>query len=355
MFLESLGADESVRRLFQAHAARGLVLARVGAVERGHYHLLIEDGELIAEASGAFRHRSAGASAMPATGDWVAARVVGPGQALVEAVLARKSLFARRAAGKREDQQPIAANVDLVLVICGLDGDFNPRRVERYLALANVARVESVIVLNKADLCDDVASRVLEMAQAAPGTPILTSSTRTPEGLDQIRSLLAFGRTLALLGSSGVGKSAIINCILGEDRRRTQEVRKSDSRGRHATTTRELIPLPGGGALIDTPGMRELQLWAGPDNLEQTFDDIARIARECRFRDCSHSGEPDCAVAEAISEGALRADRIQSYRKLAAEARRHIERGDAPAAASRKKKDKALAKRIRAFYREDRA
>src|SRR5581483_1381623 len=275
---------------------------------------------------------------MPVVGDWVAARIVGPGQAIVDAVLPRRTLFSRRAAGRREDQQPIAANIDVVFLVCGLDGDFNLRRLERYLTLAAESGASPVIVLNKADTCADLAARIEETAEVAASAPIVACSARNAEGLDELGTFLGDGRTVALLGSSGVGKSTILNRLLGEERFRTNEVRESDSRGRHTTTHRELVALPQGGALIDTPGMRELQLWASQESVEATFDEIAGIAAGCRFRDCSHNGEAGCAVADAVARGEIGEDRMASYRKLMAEARHHEIASDTLAAIELKRK-----------------
>lgn len=353
MTLESLGADASVHNLFQPYAARGLVLARVAVSQRDHYQLFTSDGEIAAEAAGALWHRTPDRSGMPVTGDWVAVRIVDPYFAIVEDVLPRKTVFSRRAAGRREDQQAVAANIDLVFLVCGLDGDFNLRRIERYLTLAAESGAEAVVVLNKADLCADITNRLTETASVAHAVPIVPASTRTPGGLDAVREFLAYGRTVALLGSSGVGKSAIVNGLLGEDRLRTGAVRESDSRGRHTTTHRELIPLASGGALIDTPGMRELQLWSGQESVDQTFDEIAEIAATCRFRNCSHSGEIGCAVASAIADGVISDERWQSYRKLIAEVNRHALMTNPVAAAESKKKLKAVHKGMRTFYRSN--
>lgn len=352
MSLESLGADAVVQSLFAPYAARGLLLARVAVSQRDQYQLFTAAGEFRAEASGALWYRSPDSAAMPVTGDWVAARSVEPGFAIVEAVLPRKTVFSRKAAGRREDEQPVAANIDLVFLVCGLDGDFNLRRLERYLTLAAEAGAEPVVVLNKTDLCPDIDARLAETAAVARGVPVAPATTRTPDGLDGLRLYLADGRTVALLGSSGVGKSAIVNGLLGEERYRTSAVRESDSRGRHTTTHRELIPLPQGGALIDTPGMRELHLWAGQQSLDQTFDEIAAIAAGCRFRNCSHSGESGCAVAQAIAEGELSDERLKSYRKLMAEVKWREEMTDPLAATETKRKVKAIHKRMRAFYRQ---
>jgi ribosome biogenesis GTPase len=337
--------------LFEAHAARGLALARVAIAQRNHYQLLTESGELAGEPSGALLYQAPDRAALPVTGDWVAARLAGSSPAMVEAVLPRRTLFSRRAAGRREEEQPLAANIDLVFLVCGLDADFNLRRLERYLTLAAEAGTEVAVVLNKSDLCADVEARLRETAAVARDAPIVAASTLTAGGLDALRAFLGYGRTVALLGSSGVGKSAIVNGLIGEDRLRTGEVRESDGRGCHTSTRRELIPLPGGGALIDTPGMRELQLWAGRESLDTAFDEIAEMAARCRFRDCTHSTEPGCAVRAAIEEGSVSGDRWQSYRKLLAETQHHEEKTDPAAAANRKKRWKTIHRNARAMYK----
>jgi len=328
------------------------VLARVAVSQRDQYRLLTEDGELSAEASGGLWYRTPDRAGMPVVGDWVAGRLVGPEQAIVENVLPRRTLFSRRAAGRRNDEQPVAANVDLVFLVCGLDGDFQLRRLERYLTLAAESGAQPVVVLNKADLCADLPARLSETAAVARGAPVVPATTRGEGGIEALREYLAYGRTVALLGSSGVGKSSLINCILGEDRLPTNEVRVSDSRGRHTTTHRELIPLARGGALIDTPGMRELQLWAGQASVDETFDEIAAIAMECRFRDCSHGGEVGCAVERAIADGIISEERWRSYRKLLGEARRHEEMADKVAAEASKRRVKMVHRAMRKYYKQ---
>jgi len=352
MFLESLGADDSVFASFRPYASDGLVLARVAVSQHDHCQLLTEQGEIAGEPSGALCYRAADLADMPVTGDWVAARVVDSSLAIVEAVLTRKTVLSRTAAGRSARQQPVAANIDLVFLVCGLDGDYNLRRLERYLTLTMEAGAEAIVVLNKSDLCQDVEKRINETAAVARGAPIVATTTLVPGGVDELRRFLAFGRTVALLGSSGVGKSAIINRLLGQQRQRTHEVRASDSRGRHTTARRELIPLGGGGALIDTPGMRELRLWAGEDSVLQAFDDIAELAAGCRFRDCSHTGEMGCAVGRAVAGGYLAEGRLKNYFKLRAEAKRHEELSNRLAAVHRKRSAKAMERRIRAFHRE---
>jgi ribosome biogenesis GTPase len=352
MNLEAIGATASVFRAFFPYGDQSLTLARVAACSRDQYRLYAADGELDAEPSGALWYRTADRAGMPVTGDWVAARVVNASQAIVEAVLPRQSLFSRRAAGRRADEQPIAANIDLVFIVCGLDGDFNLRRLERYLTLAAASRAGAVVVLNKADLCTDLEAALAETRAIAGSVPVVGVSTIEAHGIAPVRAYMEFGRTVALLGSSGVGKSSIVNALLGEERLRTCEVRADDSRGRHTTTIRELIALPDGGAVIDTPGMRELQLWASEDCVDAVFDEVTALGAECRYRDCSHTVEQGCAVLAAIADGSLDADRVKSYRKLVGEARRHELLADPLAALEQKRKWKAIHKAQREFYRK---
>lgn len=351
--LELIGADARLRAAFEPYRGPGLELARVAMAQRDLYHLFTDSGERSAEASGALWYGTADASSMPTVGDWVAARIVNREQAIVEAVLPRRSLFRRRAPGKREESQSIAANIDRVFVVCGLDGDFNLRRVERYLTLAAEAGVEAVIALNKTDVCPDSAARVREVSSITDG-PVISFSALARDGVAPLRPFLESSPTVALLGSSGAGKSTIANALLGEQRLRTGAVRESDNGGRHTTTHRELIPLPGGGALIDTPGMRELQLWASAESVNEVFDEIAALAARCRFADCSHTTEPDCAVAMALASGLLEAARWNSYCKLRAEAHRHEALADAQIASEDKRKLKRLMRDIKRMYQSRR-
>jgi ribosome biogenesis GTPase len=350
MDLQSLGAGQEIYGAFETYAAHGLTLGRVAAGQRDQYRIFTAGGECAAEASGALWYRTPDRAGMPVVGDWVAARVLDD-QAIVEAVLPRRTLFSRRAAGRREEEQPIAANIDLVFLVCGLDGDFNLRRLERYLTLASESGAQPVVVLNKADLCSDLPVRLAETRSVARDAPVVTASARTATGIDGLTGFLLPGRTVALLGSSGVGKSTLVNRLVGEERLRTNDVRESDSRGRHTTTHRELVPLPGGGALIDTPGMRELQLWAGQDSVDRTFDEISAFAARCRFRDCSHAGEHGCAVEAAVRDQSISPERWESYRKLAAEARRHELLTDPLAARLAKRKLKTMHKAQKEIYK----
>ena len=245
--LKMIGAADQVTQ-------PGLTLGRISAVHRDQYRLYTEQGEMNAEAIGALLYRAPDRSALPAVGDWVGVQVLDSALAMIHEVLPRRTKFSRRSAGKREAEQVIAANIDLVLILCGLDGDFNPRRIERYLTLAQESGAEAAVVLSKADLCENLPARIEEVREITRGIAVVCISAMSEPGIGAILPWLGRGRTIALLGSSGAGKSTLVNQLLGEERQRVQEVRESDSRGKHTTTHRELIPLPMGGALIDTPG-----------------------------------------------------------------------------------------------------
>jgi ribosome biogenesis GTPase len=320
--LEALGWSDALRQAFAPFATEGLEPARVAVVHSGLHRVCGEQGELLAEVAGRLRHQASGGQDLPAVGDWVAIRPrAGEGRATIHAILPRRSRFSRKAAGDETREQVLAANVDTVFLLAGLDGDYNPRRIERYLVTAWDSGAEPVVLLSKADLCEDVPARVAEIEALAAGVPVHAVSSLRREGLEAVRGYIPPGRTVALLGSSGAGKSTLINALLGEERLRTREVRRADSRGRHTTTRRELILLPGGGLVIDTPGMRELSLWQPGEGLTSTFDDVEALAAGCAFKDCRHESEPRCAVREAVASGSLPSERLESWRKLQGELR----------------------------------
>jgi ribosome biogenesis GTPase len=281
------------------------------------YRVYVEGGEIEAMLAGRLKHHARGRSDLPAVGDWIVLRRrPDEDRGVVVGVLPRRSRFSRRMAGRITGEQVVAANVDVVLITMGLDGDFNVRRLERYLLLGRESGARPAILLTKPDLAPDLDAQAAAVRALAGDVPVHVVGPKRGEGLEPVRAMLAPGLTGALLGSSGVGKTTIINRLVGDDSRRTREVRASDDRGRHTTTRRELVVLPGGGLLIDTPGMRELQLWEGGDSVRDTFEDVDALARSCRFSDCRHRQEPRCAVKAAVSEGRLAADRLASYLKL---------------------------------------
>lgn len=316
MTLESLGWSAEHEHAFTPFAADGLVPARVAAVHRAAYELFAPPATLEAACTGRLLHLSREPADLPAVGDWVACSLrPGEERADIAAVLPRRSVFLRRAPDGRSEA--LAANVDVALVVGGLDGNHNPRRLERFLTVAREGGSAPVIVLNKADVREDAERLRDEVERRSGGAPVHLVSAVTGEGLEAVRGLLVPGRTLVLLGSSGVGKSTLLNALAGEDLAITGAAREADSRGRHTTTHRELHVLTGGALVVDTPGLRELaQASADAEALEATFDEIALAARQCRFRDCRHAGEPGCAVVAALETGEIEADRWTSFRRL---------------------------------------
>lgn len=326
--LHELGWTPSLEEALRALRDPNLIPARVSAVHRDAYHLQTEDTACAATLRGRLRHQ-AGPASLPVVGDWVAARLhCEPIRASVEAVLPRSTLLVRKHADRTHAPQPIAANVDTVFIVTSLNRDFNLRRIERGLALVRESGAEPVVVLSKVDLCTDPSHPLTQVAKVAHHAPVHALSTVTGEGLGALSAYLVPGRTVALLGSSGVGKSTLANALLGTGRMMTRAIRAHDDRGRHATTHRELFALASGALLVDTPGMRELGLWDADEGLAQTFEDVECLIAECRFSDCMHGRERGCAVQAAIVAGALSVERFASYQKLARELAHEARRGD---------------------------
>ena len=314
--LHDLGWDASWEDAFEPYAARQLIPARVAVRHHGPCELWTERGSVGGLPAGKLTDEE-----LPAVGDWVAARPLpGERKALIEDVLPRRSAFTRKEAWRRTVEQVVAANVDTVFLMSSLGPDLNTRRLERYLVGAWESGAQPAIVLTKADLEPDHVAAVLDVETIAFGVPIHVVSAVSGEGLGELEPYLRRGATIALLGSSGVGKSTLVNRLAGRDVLTVREVR-ADGRGRHTTTHRELVLLPDGGLLLDTPGMRELQLWAGEESLDGTFEDVAALTADCRFNDCAHESEPGCAIRAALAEGSLPAERWESYRKLQRELR----------------------------------
>jgi len=346
MHLQQAGWNNSWAQHFTEFAAKGLLPARVLAQHRQSYSLWTDSGEADAEVAGALLYRAA-AGELPAVGDWVAVRQYTPADlAIITDVLPRKTKFSRKVGGPAAEEQVIAANIDLLFIVCGLDHDYNLRRLERYLVAAGQSGASAVIVLNKADVCADVDARMNEVRAIAPGVPLVAISALDAAADEPMTSrfvggeksfhatakallpLIASGETAALVGSSGAGKSTIVNQLLGTAMQATQPTRESDSRGRHTTTHRELFFLPNGGLVLDNPGIRELQLWSqdfrdgNPQSaVDEAFPEIEALAASCAFRDCAHNTEPDCAVQNALSAGAIDGARWRSYLKLRRELR----------------------------------
>ena len=292
---------------------------RILSQEKGFFRLVTRQGEKLAEISGRFRHQAAVASDYPAVGDFVMAdwNEAG-GNAVIHHVLARRSCFTRKAAGVSREEQVVAANIDTVFLCMSLNNDYSLRRLERYLSIAWDSGASPVIVLTKADLCADLPARLEEIGAVAVGVDVLVTSALAEEGVSQLLPFLRPGRTVAFIGSSGVGKSTLINRLLGEERQDTQGLR-NDDKGRHTTTRRELLLLPCGAMVIDTPGMREMGMWDNAAGVEHTFAEIEELAGHCRFSDCTHQSEPGCAIQRALRQGDISPERWQAYQKLLAE------------------------------------
>ena len=347
--LKDLGWDDGWSQAFAPYAADGLVPGRVAIEFNYIYRVFAESGELQTQHTGKLRHE---AESLSAVGDWVAIRV-SPGEAAgtIEAILPRRSKFSRKVAGELTEEQIVAANIDTVFIVMGLDGDYNPRRLERYLVLAHESGARPVVILNKADVADHLPEDLDEIQVLAVGIPVHAISAKQGTGIEAIYAYLGSGKTGALLGSSGAGKSTLVNALLGEERFKTKDVRAHDSRGRHTTRHRHLILLPEGrGLLVDTPGMRELQLWS-QDGARETFDDVMELAQGCHFTDCRHRDEPRCAVKQAVEDGTLAADRLEGFLKLQDELKSLDARKDVRAQIDEKRKIKSVNQSLKKLYK----
>ncbi len=335
------------RELQRRHSAAVGVPARVIAQHRGEYRLIAPWGEVPGVAPGRMLYRASGERELPAVGDWVLIEPSADGPATVVEILPRTTQFVRRRAGVEGGEQVIAANVDVACIVSSLNQELNPRRIERYLVASWDSGAMPVIVLTKSDLRDDVGGVVDTVREVASGAPVEVVSSVTGEGLDGLRKWLTPGRTVALMGSSGVGKSTLVNTLAGAELLATQDIREADAKGRHTTTHREIFRLPDGALVLDTPGMRELGLVEADEGLDETFDDVAELAARCRFRDCRHESEPGCAVRAAIADGSLAAARWASYEKLQKEAAYEVRRRDISAELAERRRWKQIHKDMR--------
>jgi ribosome biogenesis GTPase len=346
--LSTLGWDETLAEQFERYRADGLIPGRVAVQHRGAYDALTELGELRCDVAGRLYEESSSPADLPAVGDWVAIAPRAEEDAgTIQALLPRRTRFSRKTAWQAAEEQVLAANVDVVFIVTSLNDDLNLRRLERYLILARESGAQPAVLLTKSDLARDPEEARAAVEAVAADVPVHVLSSLSGEGLDAVRAYLRPGVTAALLGSSGVGKSTLVNTLAGTELLETQELR-GDGQGRHTTVRRELVQLPGGALVIDTPGMRELQLWVADEALEETFDDVTSLFEHCRFSDCSHESEPGCAVKAALADGTLAQERWDSYLKLEAELA-HLERRlDKRAQAEERKRWRALSR----FQRE---
>ncbi|MEE6715622.1 ribosome small subunit-dependent GTPase A [Schleiferilactobacillus harbinensis] len=315
-YLTNYGLTDQIRDM--AKLTNGTQLARVIGEQKGLYQVMMAEGLYNAEVTGKFRFTASSRADFPAVGDWVVCRMVADGPVLIERIVPRFSQFTRKMTGVTTDAQVVAANVNIVFIVMALDHDFNLRRLERYVTVSYDSGATPVVILTKADLIDHVQEKIYQVANSAMGLPVHAVSAIANQGKEKILSYFSVGQTVVLLGSSGAGKSTLVNWLLNESVQATNGVRRTDSHGRHTTTSREILQLSDGGLLMDTPGMRELQLWdtTNTEAISQSFQDIESLAIQCRFRDCAHEQEPGCAVQAAISAGTLDPKRLVSYRKI---------------------------------------
>jgi ribosome biogenesis GTPase len=347
-FLKEMGWREHFDQQIEEED-RSLIPARVSRQDLNRYHLLSENGRLYGILPGRTRIEATSKADLPAVGDWVLcspADAADPTQVVIERVLTRFSKFSRKEAGEKFDEQVVAANVDTVFIVTGLDDNFNPNRIERYLVLAWNSGSSPVVVLSKLDLVDNVEEAIEMVTPITMGAPVHAVSALNDEGLDELAAYTGPGMSVALLGSSGVGKSTLINAFLGYEHFQTGEVREGDSKGRHTTTHRELCKIESGGMLIDTPGMREIQFWTD-DASAAGFDDVEELALQCRFTDCSHDSEPGCAIRSAIEAEQLDAARLESYRKFQRELEHFAAKQHAGLQAQKREERRKFSKSIR--------
>jgi ribosome biogenesis GTPase len=346
--LTEIGLTEDINNRFEEYQEKGYKLGRIALEHKHMYRVWLEDGEYLCTLAGKLTFDAMNREDFPAVGDWVAVKTSsGESKGAIHGILPRKSKFSRKAAGMVTQEQIVAANIDTVFIVNSLNDDLNLRRIERYLLLAWESGANPVIVLSKADLASELDEKMKQVFSISLGVPVIPVSVLEEIGTEELRKYLAPGKTVALIGSSGVGKSSLVNYLTGYQKQAVQEIRLSDDKGKHTTTHREMILLPGGAILIDTPGMREVQLWQSDEGMGESFADVEETASSCRFRDCQHNNEPGCAVRAAIDEGRLDESRFISYKKLLKELAYIDRKVDKKAQADEKRHWKNINKEIR--------
>ena len=352
--LLSLGWNDFFNESFMKVDNSEFKCGRIAVENRTNYILFTEYGEVLGEVSGKFLFEAEKQSELPKVGDWVVVSLFNKNElAVIHDILPRKTRISRKSADRKIDEQVIATNIDMVFIVQALDDNFNINRLERYLAVVYQGGAIPVVVLNKTDLCNDVEEKINLVKERTGIEELITVSALNKEGLDEIKNFILPGSTIAFIGSSGVGKSTLINALLGYDRFTTKEVREQDSRGRHTTTRREMVILPSGGILIDTPGMRELGLWNADEGLSQTFSEFSEFAEQCKYADCTHVHEAGCAVLDALSRDEISKERYENYIKLLKEMKYLESKQNISAQIEEKRKWKSIHKELKNFNKKN--